>query len=142
MPCYRGMMLTGIFPNMDLPRCDLFLAFDVLEHSYDPLGFMKGVHDVLNPGGKAIIQLPIIRSEQKYDANTRFESYLERMCNDLHVFILSSNAIHQLAEMADLMVVNDRLKWRVGHEIIILEPKCTASARGFSGRDESMPRTR
>jgi 2-polyprenyl-3-methyl-5-hydroxy-6-metoxy-1,4-benzoquinol methylase len=110
-------ILTGVFPDVNLPPCDLFLALDVLEHSYDPLGFMKGVHDVLNPGGKAIIQSPIAPSDQDYDIKTLFTSDFKKMFNDLHVFIFNTNAIHQLAEVSDLIVV--------GHEIVVLGPECT-----------------
>jgi len=118
-------VLTGVFPHVNLPPCDVFLALDVLEHSYDPLGFMKGVHDVLNPGGKAIIQSPIPPSDQNYDIKELCNGDFKRMFNDLHVFIFNTNAIHQLAELSDLIVLNDRLRWRVGHEIVVLGRECT-----------------
>jgi len=123
---------------VNLPPCDVFLALDVLEHSYDPLGFMKGVHDVLNPGGKAIIQSPIPPSDQNYDIKELFNGGFKRMFNDLHVFIFNTNAIHQLAEVSDLMVLNDRLRWRLGHEIVILGREGTTLPRRTALKEKAM----
>ena len=47
---YHVDVRTGLFPDMDLPACDLFLAFDVLEHSSDPLMFMEGASGFAQPG--------------------------------------------------------------------------------------------
>src|SRR5258708_2749754 len=52
---------AGVFPGPDLPACNLFLAFDVLEHSADPLAFMVEARRLLRTGGIAIVQTPIDR---------------------------------------------------------------------------------
>jgi 2-polyprenyl-3-methyl-5-hydroxy-6-metoxy-1,4-benzoquinol methylase len=38
---------SGFFPDVDLPPCHLFLAFDVLEHSPCPRDFMRHVSQLI-----------------------------------------------------------------------------------------------
>ena len=115
-------VLSGAFPNVSLLCCDLFLAFDVLEHCHDPVGFMMGVRDTLNSGGIAIIQSPIVRPAEGYDTMRPFGSSFERMFDGTeHIVILSSIAIQRLAKLAGLRVMDNGLKWHTGHEIVVLQ---------------------
>src|SRR5262245_33638315 len=54
-------MRSGFFPGIELTRCDLFLAFDVFEHSPCPVLFLQEVARCLVPGGVAILQTAIDR---------------------------------------------------------------------------------
>jgi len=118
-------VISGRFPDVNLPPCDLFLAFDVLEHCYDPVGFMNKVYEVLACGGKAIIQSPIVRPEQGYDTMKPFGNNFKRMFDAKeHVFIHSSSSLRRLAELAGLSILNDKLKWRSGHEVVIFKKVC------------------
>jgi SAM-dependent methyltransferase len=39
---------SGFFPYVVLPKCDFFLAFDVIQSSSDPVAFMKRAGQLLN----------------------------------------------------------------------------------------------
>jgi hypothetical protein len=49
----------GVSPDVQVPACDLFLAFDVFEHSLDHKKFLHAVSQLLSPSGLAIILSPI-----------------------------------------------------------------------------------
>jgi SAM-dependent methyltransferase len=42
--------------------CDIVIFADVVEHVRDPLGFLRRVHDVLRPGGLAVLVTPSLDS--------------------------------------------------------------------------------
>ena len=118
-------VITGRFPDIDLPTCDLFLALDVLEHCYEPVAFMNRVYEVLACGGVAIIQSPIVRPEEGYDTTKPFGNDFKRMFDEKeHVFIHSSTSIRRLAKLAGLGILSDQLKWRTGHEIVVFKKVC------------------
>lgn len=107
---------VGLFPNVNLPKCECFLAFDVLEHSYDPKKFIEGVEKILNPGGIAIIQTPIDRYDLKPPFGERFD-----MFNDLeHLFIFTDKAMEKLIEGSGLKIIKEDKLW-VSAEIIIFQ---------------------
>ncbi len=110
----------GLFPEIDLPACDLFLAFDVLEHSEDPVGFMQKAADLLVPGGVAIIQTPINR----YDLVPPFGGRFSDAFDDLeHLFLFTDQAMRELAARCHLDVVSleERL-WLLGEIAIFRKP--------------------
>ncbi len=108
---------TGFFPGVDLPECDLFLAFDVIEHAYDPLAFLRGVGEVLDLGGVAILQTPIDRY-QCFDRP--FGSMFEKVFDDLeHQFVFVDKAIQRLTTAAGFRVLAQD-QWRVAHEVVVL----------------------
>lgn len=50
-----------VYPSLDaLPSCsfDRIFMFHVLEHIHDPVGFLRHVRTLLQPGGKLIIEVP------------------------------------------------------------------------------------
>jgi len=111
----------GVFPDMELPSCDVFLCFDVLEHSLDPVKFLRRATQILSPGGVAIIQSPIEYEKR----NPPFAEMCEKTFDDSqHVFILSRKGIHLLAAMTGFEVVAED-SWRVGHEIAVLRKVIT-----------------
>ncbi len=118
---YRVDVRTGLFPDIELPACNLFLAFDVLEHSCDPLMFMKKVSDLLIPGGVAIIQTAIDR----YDFTPPFGDRFSDGFDDVeHLFLFTDRAISELASRCDLEVVSleERL-WVLGEFAILRKPE-------------------
>ncbi|MFH1565485.1 MAG: class I SAM-dependent methyltransferase [bacterium] len=107
----------GLFPDVNLPKCDLFLAFDVLEHSYKPAEFMKKVSDILNPGGIAIIQVPIDR----YDFKPPFGERFDDIFNDVeHMFLFTDKAMEELTKRAGLKIINKDKLW-LAAEIVIFQ---------------------
>jgi SAM-dependent methyltransferase len=107
----------GFFPDVDLPKCELFLAFDVIEHSPDPRAFMREIARLLFPGGIAIIQSPIYRGEYE----PPFRDMFDKVFDDLeHLYIFSSESIHRLAMRCGLKVVREE-EWRLAHEIVVLK---------------------
>ncbi len=108
---------AGLFPDIELPSCNLFLAFDVIEHSYDPLAFLRGVAELLRPDGIAILQTPIDR----YQCSERpFGNMFERVFDDLeHQFIFVEKAIQRLTAAAGFRVLAQD-QWRVAHEVVVL----------------------
>lgn len=95
----------GIFPddNLRLPKCDLFLAFDVLEHTPSPDKFMKEVSSLLKPGGIAIIQTAI----DQYDYKPPFGRRFKDAFNDIeHLFLFTDEAMRELAKLSGLEVIS------------------------------------
>lgn len=108
---------SGFFPEVDVPACDLFLAFDVIEHSPDPIGFMVGIGKLLVPGGIAIIQTPI----ERYGYQPPFGERFGNAFDDVeHLFLLSDKAIEMLAAKAGLEVVNASERLALHHEVCVL----------------------
>jgi SAM-dependent methyltransferase len=110
----------GLFPGVQVPACNLFLAFDVLEHGLSPNEFMREVSRLLKPGGIAIVQTAIDRYEYVPPFGERFD-----MFDDIeHMFLFTDKAIQELARRADLEVLNleERL-WLAGEICIFRKPK-------------------
>jgi len=108
---------AGLFPEVDLPCCDLFLAFDVLEHCPDPAAFMRETCRLLRPGGVAVIQTSIDR----YDYVPPFGSRFKEAFDDLeHLFIFTDKAVRELAARSNLEVTSlSEGAWLMG-EVVIL----------------------
>lgn len=107
---------SGFFPYIDLPNCDLFLAFDVIEHSSDPIAFMKHIGQLLNPGGVAIIQTPI----DKYNDLPPFRDMFDKVFDDLeHLFIFTKESFYRLNEITDLKIIIEE-RWCLAHEVVVL----------------------
>jgi SAM-dependent methyltransferase len=96
-------MRAGVFPGVQLPRCDLFLALDVLEHSPDPEAFMRETARLLRPGGIAIVQSAVDR----YDYVPPFRPRFRHAFDDIeHLFIFTDKAIIELARRAQLKIIS------------------------------------
>lgn len=114
-------VLVGTFPEVKPGSFDLFLALDVLEHCYDPVAFVEGAREVLNPGGVAVLQAPIVRQQQGYQIDKPFGEAGMRFFNpEEHMFILTSSAVRKLVKGAGLEILDDSLRWQPGHEILVL----------------------
>jgi 2-polyprenyl-3-methyl-5-hydroxy-6-metoxy-1,4-benzoquinol methylase len=107
---------SGFFPDIELPTCDLFLAFDVLEHSPSPDRFLRGVADLLNPGGVAILQTPIDR----YDYEPPFGERFGPAFDDLeHLYLFTDKAMQILAERSKLQIVSLTERLWLHHEVCV-----------------------
>ncbi len=119
---------SGFFPDVDLPRCDLFLAFDVMEHVPDPLRFVEGISKLLNPGGVTIIQTPV----ERYGYEPPFGEKFNDAFNEFeHLFLFTNKAMEMLACHSGLEVVtlNERL-W-LHHEICVFKKPSHSENRPF-----------
>jgi ribosomal protein S18 acetylase RimI-like enzyme len=124
-------VVRGLFPDVPLPACELFLALDVLEHSPDPEAFMRRVSELLQPAGVAIVQCPIDR----YGLDPPMGEETELAFNEAeHLFIFTDAAMRELGRRAGLDVVTlDEKPWHMRHEL------CIYSKPGGPGR--SRPQT-
>ena len=114
-------IITGDFPNIHLPRCDIFLAFDVLEHINDPCEFLREAKRLLRPGGVAILQQPTIRPEWGYELDPPFGQDFRRMFDDVeHLWIFTSTSLKLLAQNTGFQVIDNNSRWRQCHEILVL----------------------
>lgn len=110
---------SGFFPGVELPRCNLFLAFDVLEHSPCPVEFLKNAAEQLLPNGVAIIQTAIDRYDYQPPFGSRFD-----MFDDLeHLFLFTDQAMTALASEAGLEVVSLNETLWLGGEACILRKR-------------------
>jgi SAM-dependent methyltransferase len=91
----------GLFPAIALPPCDLFLAFDVAEHTPEPLAFWRGIADVLSPGGVAILQTPI----ECRDYIEPFKTRRDFFGGVEHLYLYTDMSIRELARIANLRLV-------------------------------------
>jgi len=93
---------VGIFPDIELPDCDLFMAYDVLEHSLYPDRFLRHAARLLKPGGIAVIQTPIDR----VGSGQPFPEIFDELFDDIeHLYIFTKESINELAENADLEII-------------------------------------
>lgn len=109
---------TGLFPEVDLPFCDLFLAFDVLEHSPCPDRFLQEAARLLNPEGIAILQTHV----ERYDYHHPFKERPD-LFNDLeHLFLFTDTAIFRLASLARLEILKlEDNPCLLGHTICVFK---------------------
>lgn len=95
---------AGIFPGVALPDCDVFMAFDVIEHSLHPDQFMREAVRLLAPGGVAIIQTPVDRHETARP----FLEWFTPVFDDVeHLFLFTVESIHKLAAVAGLEIIEE-----------------------------------
>ena len=89
---------AGLFPGVDLPRCDMFLAFDVAEHAHDPLAFWSEISRLLRPGGVAILQTPVERRDYQNPFKERQDFF-----DDMeHLFLYTETSVERLTASAGL----------------------------------------
>ena len=118
----RGIdVICGVFPEIDVPSCDMFLAFDVLEHAIEPELFVKKMYTILRSGGIAIIQTPTIRDSLTINAENRINNLLSPFKEDQHLFIFTGKSIRLLLESAHFFVLDDTQKWFDGSEITVVK---------------------
>jgi len=92
---------TGIFPGVDVPWCDLLLAFDVAEHTPSPRSFWTEIGRMLRPGGTAIVQTPVERwnYDHPFECRPDFFDDLE------HLFLYTDKSVRRLATLAGLDII-------------------------------------
>jgi len=111
-------VLSGIFPDVSLPNCDIFLAFDVLEHSMFPDLFMEKASQLLNDKGIAIIQAPVERYGYEPPLGERFK----QIFNDVeHLFIFTQKSMKMLATKSCLEIINEADRLWLSHEVTIFK---------------------
>jgi SAM-dependent methyltransferase len=106
----------GSFPGISLPPCELFLAFDVLEHSPSPVAFLVEAARLLVPGGIAIVQTAIDR----YDFPTPFGERGDLFDDVEHLYLFTDNAMLRLARLAGLEILHEKSSTFVGGELCVL----------------------
>lgn len=110
---------VGVFPWIELPPCDLFLAFDVLEHSHRPLEFMSKVFELLSPGGVAVIQSVV----ERYGFSPPFGERFDVFDDVEHAFLFTNRAMELLASRCGLEVVSlDQRVFLAGEICIFRRP--------------------
>jgi SAM-dependent methyltransferase len=110
-------ILSGVFPGGEVPPCDLFLSFDVIEHSVSPEDFLREAAGAVSPGGIVILQTPIDLKQYDLPFGTMFEKTFDDI---QHLFVFSRESIGLLAERCGLKLLEVD-PWRAGQEIVILE---------------------
>lgn len=113
---------AGLFPGVSVPNCDLFLSFDVLEHSVSPESFLMEAARLLSQGGIAVIQTPIDFENLTPPFGPMFEKSFD---DTQHLFVFSRRSIRMLAERVGLNFRSEH-QWRPGHEIVVLEKAAEA----------------
>lgn len=105
----------GVFPDVNnLPKAELFVACDVLEHSRDPVAFLKAAHRQLNPMGILYLQLPLI------DENTDIQSLNTNVFDpEEHAFIYTRSSIITILNTCGFDVLENDDYWNTSHEITI-----------------------
>ncbi|MHB0870860.1 MAG: class I SAM-dependent methyltransferase [Chloroflexota bacterium] len=119
---------AGLFPDVELPNCDLFLAFDVWEHGPDPLAFLQGASKLLNAGGIAIIQTPIDRYRTEPPFGDKFRPAFE---DTEHLFLFTDTAVERLAERSGLVVVDATERLWLHHEVCVLAKRGDSLVQGL-----------
>jgi 2-polyprenyl-3-methyl-5-hydroxy-6-metoxy-1,4-benzoquinol methylase len=111
---------SGIFPDVALPSCDLFLALDVLEHTKRPHEFLRRAAGLLASGGIAIIQAPIDRYNYRPPFGKRFKDAFD----DLeHLFLFTDKAMRDLGEYSGLETVSlNETLWLMGELAVFRKP--------------------
>jgi SAM-dependent methyltransferase len=110
-------ILSGVFPGGDVPSCDMFLSFDVIEHCVSPEEFLREAATVLSPGGIAILQTPIDLKQYDPPFGTMFEKGFD---DAQHLFVFTRRSVELLAERAGLKLIAED-PWRPAQEIVILK---------------------
>lgn len=111
---------AGIFPGVELPRCDVFLSFDVLEHARDPLEFLGAARSLLRPGGLLVLQTAIEREGLTPPFGSRHRDAFDR---DEHTFLFTQHSMRALAVAARLDVIaDDERLWRLGELVVLRRP--------------------
>lgn len=77
---------------------DIVTAFQVLEHTDDPVSFMKSVHHVTRPGGRVFIEVPNLYDPLLSVWNV--PSYQTFYYHGDHLFYFSAKALNCVAERA------------------------------------------
>ena len=113
---------AGLFPGLELPRCDLFLAFDVAEHTHDPLAFWSEISRLLRPGGVAILQTPVERCDYRNPFKQRPDFF-----DDVeHLFLYTDISVEKLTASAGMRLTS--LEDAIG----TLGQICVCSKTGFA----------
>jgi SAM-dependent methyltransferase len=112
---------SGLFPDVELPDCDVFLAFDVLEHASEPLALVQGAAELLRPGGIAVLQAPIEREKQDPPFGGRFDDAFDDI---EHLFVFTNRAMGELAARSGLEVIDDTERlWLLGEIVVLRKPR-------------------
>ena len=110
-------LLHKKIPEISLPKANLFLSFDVLEHSMEPLSFINAISEHLEPGGVAILQTAIDR----YAVTPPFGEQFEKIFDDVeHTYIYTDKAIRRLIGNTDLRIISLDHRTSLAGELIVI----------------------
>jgi 2-polyprenyl-3-methyl-5-hydroxy-6-metoxy-1,4-benzoquinol methylase len=114
-------VLTGMFPGGETPPCDLFLSFDVIEHSVSPEEFLRAAAAALSPDGVVVLQTPIDLGQYDPPFGTMFEKSFD---DAQHLFVFTRESIARMGDRCGLQLVEVD-SWRPGQEIVVLRKSST-----------------
>jgi SAM-dependent methyltransferase len=96
-PAARPRIVQGNVDRLtaaDLGRFDVVTAFDIVEHSLDPRGFLAHLHTLLRPGGLLVLTTPDTRHALRYLMGARWP-----MLQPLqHTFLFDRRSMRLLLE--------------------------------------------
>lgn len=92
------------FPNCLEGKFDQIVSNHVIEHTTDPLRFMKNVKHLLQKDGVATIATP---NPESFYARM-FRDYWAQLDSPRHLFLLSPKVMHQYCETLSLRIVKER----------------------------------
>jgi len=118
---------AGFFPDVSVPQCNLFMAFDVAEHAPDPVAFLEGISRVLLPDGVAILQTPIEGRNYEYP----FKGRLDFFDDVEHYFLFTEDSMRKLVARAGLEIIalEDSLS-SLGQVCVLRRPRLAGSPQG------------
>jgi len=108
-------VIGGIFPDVPVPACDLFVACDVLEHALDPKAFVAAAHASLRTGGVLFLQLPLmLPTEPDFGGITPkvFDPWE-------HTFIFSRQSVATLLASVGFAILANDESWIRAHEFVV-----------------------
>lgn len=108
-------VIAGVWPGAAVPTCDLFVACDVLEHSLDPVEFLKCAHSVLRPEGILFLQLPLV-----VPGEADFGPITPKVYDPWeHSFIFTRQSIEFLLSVTGFEVLSNDQSWIRAHEFVV-----------------------
>lgn len=95
---------------------DVIISSHVIEHVYDPVGFLSEVRRILRPGGKAYLRTPNLDSLGRRS----FGDYWLGLEAPRHLYLFAPDSLKRVAELANLEPVTIESSARASHFIALV----------------------
>ena len=111
-------VVAGTFEEVELPpnSFDVVTAFSVIEHVYDPVGFLHKVNGLLKPGGVVALQVPKLNGPTHFLQGKNWHGF--RVGYHLHLFTRAT--LGRALEMAGFQVLRHPRRDRLMDDVLIL----------------------